>query len=337
MTSQESNDEMTKLRAENEELHQQIKDLEEKLRQQQDERLKEAIKQVEGSLTEKRHKETLKYMVENAAKKWPAELYCASIYLLPPTNVSEAAKVEVGSYVENRWMKLEVPLAHLERFVEEKVKRNFNIRLEGLQVTEEIIEKLPKIQPDEASFLVLEGADLSQIPNATLLRLAEKFTLCCIRDTVLPTDLDTEAMLEKCKRNGTHLNITASRPVKDFFAFGIDSLADFAHSSTNRLTIHEDYIQGSWHSLYEKLRDDFIADPQQRDYRVCVDRYSKTATPRMTTRDLTITKRATGERLTLHYQPSHWDEIMKRYVQYVHIDRRPRPHNEHIDEEVELF
>jgi len=330
MTSQKSNDEMAKLRAENEKLHQQIKDLEEKLRQKQDEGLQEAIKQVEESITDQRHKATLKYMVENAAKKWPAELEFAVISLLPWI---EEAKVEGYDFVEDRSVRLMVPLVYLDRFVNEKTKGRTYIYLKGAQVTGEIAETLLKIQLDEAPHLSLECADLNLIQNATLMRLADKFKLWAIRDAVLPTDLDAEVLLKKCKGHG--LEITARWPVKDFFTFGIDALADFVHPPLWYLEIQEDYIQSSWFSLYEKLRDDFIADPEECHYHVCVDRYSKT--PRVTTRDVTITKHATGERLTLHYRPSEWDEIMKRYVQYVRIERRPRPHIEHIEEEAELF
>jgi len=331
MTSQESNDEMTKLRAENEKLHQQVQEMEAKLQQQKDERLQEAIKQVKEVLTEKRHKETLQYMVENAVKKWPAEFEFASIEFLPPTNVSEAAKVEIGSYVENRWIKLEVPLAHLDRFLNEKTKRNVNICLKGLQVTEGIAETLMKIQLEEAPNLLLVGADLTPITNATLMQLLDKLNLWCFDDAVLPMDLDADALLEK--RKGKSLQMTASGLIKDFFSFGIDALADFLNAPSRCLHIKDDHIQGSWYSLYEKLRDDFLADSVQRDY-LYVHRHSKTS--RVTTRSLTITKPATGERLILNCEPSEWNQRMERHVQSIYIERCLRPH-EHIEEGGLLF
>jgi len=250
------------------------------------------------------------------------ELQDVTIYLYSPLNDGEAATVRIYEHVKSRLKKLEVPFAHLDQFLNEKAKGKVEIFLRELQVTEEVAEKLMEIQLDEAPELTLIRADLSLIPNATLLRLVEKFKLCQINNAVLPNDLDAEAMLKKCKRNRAVLHITANGPIEDHFAFGIDALADYMHSSTHSLLIREDYIRGSWYSLYEKLRDDFLADPERRVYKLTVFRCSKT--PRETARNWTIVKPATGERLTLNYAPSYRTVASQGVeYQYVQVERRP--------------
>jgi len=262
------------------------------------------------------------------------ELRDVRIHLSPSLDTGKAAKVVVDGRVQDRYVELKVPFAILDQVVNKKAKTKARIliHLKELRVTEEVADKLLNIQLEGTPQFELEGADLTPISNATLLRLMEKFKLWKIGDamkqvdnmgTMLPIDLDADAMLAKCKGNKERLHIYSVGPIKDYFAFGIDTLADYVHSHGSCwVEIQVDHIQGGWYSLYEKLREMFLADPKRHHYSLHVYHYSRTQCG--PERNSTIIKNATGEGLNLCCEPSYWDRIMKCYTQFVHIERYPQ-------------
>jgi len=226
----------------------------------------------------------------------------------------KSSDVVIGHWVGNYyfWSESDVPFASLERFVRTRVEGIHSIKLEDLRVTEDIAETLVRIcQSREAPELSVIRADLSRLSNATWVRLLNRTGLVYLDNARLPLDLDTTAMLRRCRR----LSIKIDPPIRDTFSFQISAFADYLSAGGHNLFIHEDYIEGSWYSLWEELRDTFLASPEPRAYSLQVNNYSRNARPGR--REQRIVRRTSVLRLS--YTPSIWDRNLKRHFQSIRI------------------
>jgi len=261
------------------------------------------------------------------SSKWPNKIRNAYFYVYIKPSPKKAKGTFAVEIVGNNYVvKPEVPFNYLERFIREKLETDhLKINVLNLKVTDAIVDKLMEINTEATFFAIwLDDVDLSAIPNATLKRLLSKFMCAQLNSAVLPVDFDPDTVLSR-----PIFTISAMRPIKDHFTFGVNAIIDFLHSKKTYkgsyvpagLTITEDYIEESWYTVWENLRDDFLTNSQQRRGHICrltIYRYSKTSKKH---HKPTLIRNRLGETLALNCIPSKWNNKMKAFMQIVEISR----------------